>query len=270
MALAGPIGVIVTGMQESKRQKLLASLVSEEGELWPEVVFACIALVFGLILVFVNGPFQIQDEKHHFWCSYNISKGDMVASREGEKVGGKIPKTVASLPITYNYLWSHPEVRVDRDALWADFNRPLEAEDEIFEDFFYQGYYAPIVYFPQAAGISLGRMAEWSALKLMYAGRISALLCWITIVFIAIRITPVFKWVFVLVALLPRSLSLSESLSADGPTNAMALLLTAVIMRKILGNEIKLNNWDVFSSLPWVFCCLWLSRFICRWWEWFF
>jgi uncharacterized membrane protein len=106
--------------------------------------------------------------------------------------------------------------------------------------------YVPTVYAPQAVGIALGRMCGLSVLKMMYAGRISALLCWIAIIFVAIRIVPVFKWVFVLIALIPRSLSLAASLSADGPTNAIAMLMTAVILRKIFGNEAKLNNWDVF------------------------
>jgi uncharacterized membrane protein len=235
----------VTRMQKSERQSLLASLASEEGELWPEVVFAIIAVVFGLSLVFVNAPFQIQDGGTHFFRAYHVSQGDLVTSRKGDSVGGKIPESVISLPGKYNHLSGHPELQVDRDTFWADFNKPFDAEEKQFVDFFAQSLYAPTVYFPQAIGIALGRMGEWSALKLMYAGRISALLCWIVMVFAAIRITPVFKWVFVVVALLPRSLSLAASLSADGPTNAMALLLTAVIMREILGNETKLNNWDV-------------------------
>ena len=235
----------VTGMQKSEPHNVLASLVSKEGELWPEVVFACIALVFGLALVFVNAPFQIQDGGTHFFRAYHVSQGDYVTSRKGDSVGGKIPESVISIPGNYNHLSGHPEVRVDNDAFWADFNRPLEPQNKVFVDFFAQSLYAPTVYLPQAIGIALGRMGEWSALKIMYAGRISALLCWIAMVFAAIRITPVFKWVFVLVALLPRSLSLAASLSADGPTNAMALLLTAVIMREIFGNETKLNNWDV-------------------------
>ncbi|MFZ9034406.1 MAG: DUF2142 domain-containing protein, partial [Anaerohalosphaeraceae bacterium] len=220
--------------------------MSEEGELWPEVVFASIALVFGLTLVFVNAPFQIQDGGTHFFRAYDVSQGDLVPSRKGDIVGGKIPESVSSLPGKYNHLSGHPELRVDRDTFWADFNRPLEPKNQVFADFFTQSLYAPTVYFPQAAGMALGRMGEWSALKLMYAGRMSALLCWIAIVFAAIRVTPVLKWVFVMVALLPKSLSQAASLSADGPTNAMALLLTAVIIREIFGNETKLNNWDVF------------------------
>ncbi|MHC5184883.1 MAG: DUF2142 domain-containing protein [Planctomycetota bacterium] len=220
-------------------------MVSKEGELRPEVVFFCIALVFGLALVLVNAPFQIQDGGTHFFRAYHVSQGDYVTSRKGDSVGGKIPESAISLPGNYGHLSGYRELRVDRDTFWTDFNRPLEPKNKVFVDFFTQSLYAPTVYLPQAAGILLGRLGEWSALKLMYAGRISALLCWIAIVFAAIRITPVFKWVFVLVALLPKSLSLAASLSADGPTNAVAFLLTAVLLRGILGNEAKLNNWDV-------------------------
>ena len=155
MVLTGSMESSVTRTQKSDRQSVLASLVSEEGELWPEVVFASIALVFGLALVFVNAPFQIQDGGTHFLRAYDVSQGDLVPSRKGDVVGGKIPESVSSLPGKYNHLSGHPELRVDRDTFWADFNRPLEPKNQVFADFFTQSLYAPTVYLPQAAGILL-------------------------------------------------------------------------------------------------------------------
>jgi uncharacterized membrane protein len=53
---------------------------------------------------------------------------------------------------------------------------------------------------------------------------------WITVVYTAIRITPVFKWVFLLVALLPMNLYLAASLSADASQNSISLLLFALVL----------------------------------------
>ena len=212
----------------------------------PQVVFLVLALTAGLAMVFVNAPFQVPDEGAHFWRAFHVSQGDWTSSRKGDAVGGEIPKSVAAITQTYDYLIGHPEIRVDRDAFGADLNRPFEGNTIIFKDFFTQALYAPTVYLPQAIGIALGRLCGLSALKMMYAGRISALLCWIAIIFMAIRIVPIYKWVFVLIALIPRSLSLAASLSADGPTNAMAMLLTALMLREIFGNEPGLNKWDAF------------------------
>jgi uncharacterized membrane protein len=215
----------------------------------PQIVFLILALTAGLAMVFVNAPFQSPDEGAHFWRAYHVSQGDWTSSRKGDAVGGEIPKSVAVITRTYDYLLGHPEMRVDRDAFGADFNRPFEAENIIFKDFFTQALYAPTVYLPQAVGIAFGRLCGLSALKMMYAGRISALVCWIAIVFAAIKIVPIYKWVFVLIALIPRSLSLAASLSADGPTNAMALLLTAVMLREIFGKEAGLKIMDAFLIL---------------------
>lgn len=249
MVLTDPMSSPNAQIQNSERQILLDSQVSGNRELQPEVVFLILALVFGLVLIFVNGPFQVPDEGAHFWRAYHVSQGVFFTSRRGNAVGGQIPESVVSLPLTYNYLLGHPEVRVDRDAFSADLKRPFDAEKKRFHDFFTQALYAPTVYFPQAIGIAFGRLCGLSALKMMYAGRISALLFWTAMVFIAIRIVPIYKWVFVLIALIPRSLSLAASLSADGPTNAMAMLLTALMLREILGNEPDLNKWDAFFIL---------------------
>ena len=215
----------------------------------PQIVFLTLALTAGLAMVFVNAPFQVPDEGAHFWRAYHVSQGDWTSSRKGDAVGGEIPKSVAVITVTYDYLLGHPEIRVNRDAFWADFNRPFEAKNIIFKDFFTQALYAPTVYLPQAIGIAFGRLCGLSVLKMMYAGRISALLFWIVIIFTAIRIVPIYKWVFVLIALIPRSLSLAASLSADGPTNAMALLLTAVMLREIFGKEAGLKTMDAFLIL---------------------
>ncbi|MHC5001173.1 MAG: DUF2142 domain-containing protein [Planctomycetota bacterium] len=215
----------------------------------PQIVFLVLALTAGLAMVFVNAPFQVPDEGAHFWRAYHVSQGDWTSSRKGDVVGGEIPKSVAAIIQKYDYLIGHPEMRVDRDAFGADLNRPFEGNTIIFKDFFTQALYAPTVYLPQAIGIALGRLCGLSALKMMYAGRISALLCWIAIIFMAIRIVPIYKWVFVLIALIPRSLSLAASLSADGPTNAMALLLTAVLMREIFGKEAGLKTMDAILIL---------------------
>ncbi|MHC4783300.1 MAG: DUF2142 domain-containing protein [Planctomycetota bacterium] len=223
-------------------EPLLNSHSSARKCLRPEWLFAGYALLFGVVLIFVNAPFQAPDEGAHFWRAYHVSQGDWISSRKGDAIGGEIPKSVAAITKTYDYLIGHPDIRVDRGAFGDDFNRPFDAEKKLFMNLFFPGLYVPFVYAPQAIGIAVARLCGFSALKMMYAGRLSALLCWIGVLYAAIRITPVFKWVFVLVALLPRSLFQAASLSADGPTNAIAMLLTALILCAIFDPEETLGK----------------------------
>ncbi|MHC4783842.1 MAG: DUF2142 domain-containing protein [Planctomycetota bacterium] len=215
----------------------------------PRIVFLILALTAGLAMVFVNAPFQAPDEGAHFWRAYHVYQGDLIASREGAAVGGQIPESVAYARQPYQYLISHPEERVDMDIFTEDLSKPFDAEKKVFIDFFTPALFTPIVYTPQVLGIAIGRLCGLSALKIMYAGRLSSLLCWIAMVYWAIRITPVFRWVFVLVALLPRNLFQAASLSADGPTNAIALLLTALILHSMFSKEPSLRKWVLWTIL---------------------
>lgn len=224
-------------------------LHTERTLLRPEVMFVCFALVFGLGFTFFNAPFQAPDEGAHFWRAYHVYQGDWVSTRKGNAVGGQIPKSVAYARQPYQHLISKPQERVNMGTLAADLNRPFEPKKTVFIDFFTPALFAPIVYIPQTIGIAIARAFDLSALKVMYAGRISTLLCCIAVLYAAIRIVPLFKWLFVLVALLPRSLFQSASLSADGPTNAIALLLTAFILQGIFGPTKQLGKWNILLIL---------------------
>ncbi|MHC5143727.1 MAG: DUF2142 domain-containing protein [Planctomycetota bacterium] len=208
----------------------------------PEWLFAGYALLFGVVLVFVNAPFQAPDEGAHFWRAYHVYQGDLISTHRGATVGGEIPVSVAHAYLPYEYLIGHSELRMDSEVFSSDLVKPFDAEERVFQNLFFPGLYVPFVYAPQAIGIAVARLCGFSALKMMYAGRLSALLCWIGVLYAAIRITPVFKWVFVLVALLPRSLFQAASLSADGPTNAIAMLLTALILCAIFDPEETLGK----------------------------
>lgn len=229
-----------------------SKLYSETESFWqlkPEVVFAVLAIVFGLTLAIVNAPFQAPDEGAHFMRAYHVSQGNLMTSRRGDSVGGWIPKSVANAPARYEYLIGHPELRLKFEQLTTDLTVSLDQENKAFFDFFTMALYAPIVYFPQAVGIIMARGCGLSPLQMMYIGRISTLLCWIAVLFVAIRIVPLFKWAFVLLALMPRSLFQASSLSADGPTNALSMLLTALMLRAIFTKQLNLGTWEALFIL---------------------
>ncbi len=57
----------------------------------PARVYLILATISGLIMVFLVPPFQPPDEHPHFFRSYQISRGGLVAERNGEDSGGRLP-----------------------------------------------------------------------------------------------------------------------------------------------------------------------------------
>lgn len=86
--------------------------------------------------------------------------------------------------------------------------------------------YSPVMYTASAFGIK-------TFPNNIYAGRICNLLIWILLITVAIRITPVFKWLFMFTALLPMSIYEGMSYSADSFSNAFAFLFFAYIFKLI-------------------------------------
>jgi uncharacterized membrane protein len=209
----------------------------------PEVVFVILALAAGMCLTVTTGPFQANDEVDHFRRAYQISQGQVVASRQGNSVGGYIPRDIATANLPFDSVIGNAEIRIDTQALSEKLHEPFETHPQCFSHFLMPAVYSPTLYIPQAIGISIGRLCGLSAMGMMYSGRMLNLLFWIGLCYTAIRTVPVFNWAFLLVALLPMNLALAASLSGDATTNASALLLVALILRLTLVDNGQVNPW---------------------------
>ena len=196
----------------------------------PEIVFPVLAMTAGLCMVFVNAPFQAPDEASHFWRAYHVYKGNFISTKQGNLSGGMIPKSVAQAHLPFEYLVGKNENRVEPHVIANGLKESFNKHDRIFVGMGFAALYSPVVYLPQVTGIAIGRILGLSALGMMYSARIMNLLFWIVVTTAAIRITPVFKWVFLLVALLPMNMFLAASLSADAPADGVTSLLLALVL----------------------------------------
>lgn len=95
------------------------------------------------------------------------------------------------------------------------------------------GGYSPVMYLASALGLKLCNYY-------FFAGRIFNLLVWIILIASAIRITPVFKWMFLITALYPTSLYQGMSYSADSFSNAFSFLFFAYMFKLIFSEKIFL------------------------------
>lgn len=216
----------------------------------PELVFLILTILSGAYLVVVVPPFQMADEDRHFFRAWQISEGTFVAVREGDTSGGVLPQDLVAVAAQFDAPHLHPEVKVDKALIFDLLKKPYAPEPRAFTRYPNTSRYSPICYLPQVAGIIVGRACGLSVLGMMYAGRFAALLCWILVVLACIRIAPVFKWTIALVALLPMSVGIAASLSADMMTNACAMLLCAAVIRAAFGPDKKLDRrWAVIIVL---------------------
>ncbi len=210
-----------------------ADVPADRGIRWlrPETVFVTLGLAAGLFMALVTPPFQAPDENTHFLRAFQLLEGRLIAQRRGEHVGGLLPLSLYSTWARFQYIPFHPLTKASMNMLRQDLWQPVAMEPRCFIRFSNTAIYTPVVYLPQMAGMVLGRATIGSALGMMYLGRLANLACWIMLIYLAIRTTPVFKWAVVLIGLMPMALFLGASLSADVTTNALAILLVAVILR---------------------------------------
>ena len=95
----------------------------------------------------------------------------------------------------------------------------------------------PLQYLAQALGITLARLLHLGYVWLIVLGRLGNLLAYTVVCYWAVRLTPVFKTMLALCALLPMSLQLAGSFSYDAYVLHLAFLGIALVFRMAYGEE---------------------------------
>lgn len=202
----------------------------------PERTFVWLAAIFGTVFIFITPPFQTPDENRHYYRAYQVSEGTLFAVKTDQRLGGYLPEEVRDCVLPFLELRGAEELKMNADTLWNGIFWQ-GSEKRVFVDFPASAAYTPVSYIPSAIGIALGRLFDAPPIVGLYVARLMTLLCWILALFLAIRITPVFKWLFVALALLPMSIFINGSLNADMMTNALAFLFIAFVFKQAFSDE---------------------------------
>ncbi|MBA3920202.1 MAG: DUF2142 domain-containing protein [Nostocaceae cyanobacterium] len=212
----------------------------------PENAFVILAVVFGLLFLFITPPFQVADESNHFLRAFQISELGIIATKQENQIGGFLPK---SLLQTINEVSKDirfkPQNKQKTENIFNLLNLPLASDKRIFLSFPNTSLYSPIPYLPQAFGIKLGTIFSFPPLVLMYMGRIANLLAWVCLVYLSLKIIPDFKWLFFLLSLTPMSLFQAASLSADAVTNGLSFLWISFVFNQAFNNSKKITNFHI-------------------------
>ncbi|MCX6269039.1 MAG: DUF2142 domain-containing protein [Bacteroidetes bacterium] len=184
----------------------------------PEWVFLIIALPVSAAFVFITPPLQVPDETNHLFRAYEIAEFNIL------KHAGTSPASMLELDSVFARLHSAAGEKTSLAEINAHSNQKLEPGRRVASS----PPELTLPYLPQALGAFIGIMFDCSPMTLMYLGRLFNMLISILIIFFAIRIIPQFKWIFLLLALMPKTLFLFGSLSYDSLTISLSFLTIAV------------------------------------------
>jgi hypothetical protein len=205
----------------------------------PAAVFVLLSLVFGAATVFVVPPLRGPDEVAHFLRIYSYTRGELLPAAEVDgRKGIFMPRDL------------YDQLRFFKDAgEWFARSRdagvrygPIMAAyrersgaigDEldhapVFMPFAGTEGYNPVAYIPYIVAGAIGRPLGLEFPAMLLLMRLFGLVTFTAAAAYAIAVTPVLKWTFVLIALLPVAIYNRSVLSADGAALCSALVVTAL------------------------------------------
>jgi len=203
------------------------------GNIPPELIFLLIGLIYGIAFLFITPPFQVLDEDSHFFKAVGLSEGYVIPEKVGNKSGVYVPEGTLDL---VNAFFPKKDVyfkdKLEVNDIISKLNINL-GENKKFADLSNTAVvvYSPVPYIISAFAIKIGEFLNLAPLILMYLARFGNLIFWIFLVFVAIRITPIHKWVFLTLALMPMTIFEAASISADSLTIALSFLIIAYILK---------------------------------------
>lgn len=194
----------------------------------PERLFVVLASVLGLAYAALTPPCYVPDEVAHFWRAVSIAHGTLNPT-EGK---APLPKgyQVFVFCVMHRDIAGKPELKIEREWLrtaWTIDQKPKEIVALTVTN----ASYTPWNYLPHIAAALIGRITGARPMIVFYLGRVFSLAAFLALVAFAIRVTPYLKWGFCAAGLLPMTLFMAASWSADPMTIGMAFIVTALSLR---------------------------------------
>ena len=202
----------------------------------PEKIYLILALVFGLLLVFITPPLQVPDEQDHLNRAYQLAEFNIF------QFESTVPVSLIKLFDKFEGMNFNTFNKTSIDDILSQRNVELSPQERTTISA--RPFIFP--YFPQALGIYFGKIINCSPVTLLYIGRIFNLLFSIVFIYFAIRTTPFFEWIFFLLGLMPMTLYLCASLSKDAIIISLSFLLIAQFLRLAYEEQKKISLKDLF------------------------
>ena len=225
--------IISLGIIFAKKLKMLLLKV----RLHPQHAFISIVIVFGLLFMIITPPFQTPDEPVHFYRAYEISTHNITKYKD------EVPHSLVDMAAIQERMKFKSWEKTSKKEILSLAKIKLDA-----------GNLTPVgtleytlPYLPQALGIAIGKLFNLAPIWLLYMARLFNLLISCILIFYAIQITPVHKWVFFLLGVMPMTVSQVASVSYDGLTIGLSFLLTSIILNFAFNAAKNIKPRDILA-----------------------
>jgi uncharacterized membrane protein len=191
-----------------------------------EYIFVVLGLIFGILISIGNPPAQSNDEDRHLFLTYSRSVGDILPVQQGDKVGYWLPENLVNIISSFQSI-DFTKTKISKQKLDEIYKTPLNPEKKIFYQ--HPNYSInPIPYIPSILGLIIGKSINDNPISLNYAARIGGLFFYLICIFVSIRIIPIHKITFMMIALSPMTLFQAGSVTYDTMCLSLSFLLIAI------------------------------------------
>ena len=203
----------------------------------PGAFWQVIVIVFALAFTFATGPFRSPDEPNHFFRAYEVSEGHLFATRSGlELVGDNLPASLAEVARTVSAFPGAPSIRTSRAEISRAFRMDLNSKDRVFLHFPGAALHSPMVYFPAALGIAIGRLLQAGPLSLLYIARCFNAIVAGGLIGFALKRISLRAPFLAIIALFPMCLFQVGTLTADALTFGICFVWFSEVLRARTGS----------------------------------
>ncbi len=225
--------------------KLYKLLKQKEISIRKENVFLILASIVGISFIFINVPQARYDEHAHYWKAYEISSGNIISNNSNG-----LPKSVIELFKRAD--GTYPNREFNYETIKEKIDDQLNEDDKEFFSVGASGSLTPISYIPQLVGITIGRVLSVSPLIILYLGRLTNLIAYIALIYLAIKMMPFEKWkaIIMIIALFPMSIDLAATVSPDAVIISTTILAISYAMKlKFKDEKINLKQISLLGIL---------------------
>ncbi len=217
-----------------------------------ETFFVFILSIYGFMIMFLTPPMQSPDEHVHFSVSYALSELHITGGIVNGEAGIICNENVRNFVKYYERKFAgkdKADVKYTYNDMFLDsrINNKYGDSNKITVYKYRNLGHGVIRYSIQAAGIMFGKLLignNYTPYNAVMFARFFNLMFFILIVYIALRITPVYKNTIFLIATMPMTVSLAASVSRDTGLIAISILYFAYLFMILNNKEYKISYKD--------------------------
>ena len=178
----------------------------------PATVFVLLSLTFGSAITFVMPPLRGPDEIAHFLRIYSYTSGEVlfgaeIDGRKGIFVERDLHDRLHFFKAAGEWFATAKEDGARYGQIMAEYQRfgtaSAPGEDAVFMPFAGSDGYSPAAYIPYIVAGAIARLLGLDFTDMLRLMRLLGLATFTLVAGYAIAVTPILKWAFVLIALLP-------------------------------------------------------------------